>query len=56
MAALGVAVACCDLVATDNSARHMLINAHVHNRHQYTIVSKASDLLTAVAAIDASSS
>ena len=54
MAALGVAVACCDLVATDNSARHMLINADVHNRHHCAIVSKASDLLAALAAIDAS--
>jgi len=53
MAALGVAVACCDAVATDNSARHMLISADMHNRHHCTIVSKASDLLAAVAAIDA---
>jgi hypothetical protein len=34
----------------------MLISAHMDNRHHCAIVSKGSDLLAAVAAIDAPSS
>jgi hypothetical protein len=48
MAALGVAATCCDVVATDSSARHMLVEADVDARYNRRILSKATDLLAAV--------
>jgi hypothetical protein len=48
MAALGVAASCCNVIATDSSARHMLAEAGVPERWGCQLVSAASDLLTVV--------
>jgi hypothetical protein len=52
MAALGVAVSCCNVVATDKSARHMLAEAGISGRYNCELVSAPSDLLTIVRSLD----
>jgi hypothetical protein len=45
MAALGVAVVCCDLVATDRSARHRLLADAMDRSHHCEVVSKPPEIL-----------
>jgi hypothetical protein len=56
MAALGVAVSSCDVVATDRSAAHMLRAAGADHRYGCTIVGRPSELLRAVTELERSAS